>query len=335
MPPFSPHPSTLSTPDRRSPPPPSFTTRGGELLPPPPPLLRPTTFWRKTRRSGVTGASYSPSSHLIRRSTYIAAGLQFDSPIHDLSALCVESRVGLSPRQLVLPGAGSTTFWWPFPPPPSSTSDIASSTYASYIASSITPSLTPTPTPTSSSLPHNVKHTFNILYLIPVFAVVGLSILVAIIWLTHGCCTRKPKYRSLPRPQQVDDAFKAWKYEDILPLSCQHTKEYGFQCDCLGDEGGGLDDMKKVYLKKVVMDHDLFSSESPLSKLERDSVLMMEDKYTVVPGRRPRSTPITEEERLKRMVQKRRLQNHRESIASLPAGMVFSPPVVGVCGFAE
>lgn len=83
----------------------------GELVRPPPPLcklhlivhihpillfitVRPTTFWRKTRRSGVTGASYSPSSHLIRRSTYIAAGLTFDSPVHDLSALCVESRVG-------------------------------------------------------------------------------------------------------------------------------------------------------------------------------------------------------------------------------------------------
>lgn len=66
----------------------------GELVRPPPPLLRPTTFWRKTRRSGVTGASYSPSSHLIRRSTYIAAGLTFDAPVHDLSALCVESRVG-------------------------------------------------------------------------------------------------------------------------------------------------------------------------------------------------------------------------------------------------
>jgi len=92
---------------------PVSSTRGGELVRPPPPLrmsstkyhdtvllltvrflVRPTTFWRKTRRSGVTGASYSPSSHLIRRSTYIAAGLQFDAPVHDLSALCVESRVG-------------------------------------------------------------------------------------------------------------------------------------------------------------------------------------------------------------------------------------------------
>ncbi|KAG6827868.1 hypothetical protein H0H92_010168 [Tricholoma furcatifolium] len=64
------------------------TTRGGELIRPPPPLLRPTTFWRKTRKSGVSGPSYSPASHLIRRSTFIAAGLSFDSPVHDLSALC-------------------------------------------------------------------------------------------------------------------------------------------------------------------------------------------------------------------------------------------------------
>ncbi|KAJ6552050.1 hypothetical protein DFH09DRAFT_601082 [Mycena vulgaris] len=70
-----------------------MTMRGGELVRPPPPLLRPTTFWRRAHRSGVAAASYSPASHLIRRSTYIAAGLAFDSPMHDLSALCVESRL--------------------------------------------------------------------------------------------------------------------------------------------------------------------------------------------------------------------------------------------------
>lgn len=88
------------------------SAKAGELIRPAPPLcensllihlrlaliilllVRPTTFWRKTRRSGVTGASYSPSSHLIRRSTFIAAGLSLDKPIADLSALCVESRVG-------------------------------------------------------------------------------------------------------------------------------------------------------------------------------------------------------------------------------------------------
>ncbi|KAJ7827984.1 hypothetical protein B0H13DRAFT_2680238 [Mycena leptocephala] len=70
-----------------------MTMRGGELVRPPPPLLRPTTFWRKAHRSGVAAANYSPSSHLIRRSTYIAAGLAFDAPMHDLSALCVESRL--------------------------------------------------------------------------------------------------------------------------------------------------------------------------------------------------------------------------------------------------
>ncbi|KAF9484614.1 hypothetical protein BDN70DRAFT_903594 [Pholiota conissans] len=89
--------TSFTTIDRNS-------TRGGELVRPPPPLLRPTTFWRKTRRSGVTGASYSPASHLIRRSTYIAAGLSFDAPIHDLSALCVESRVGF----IVIPPVDQT-----------------------------------------------------------------------------------------------------------------------------------------------------------------------------------------------------------------------------------
>ncbi|KAL4062648.1 hypothetical protein J3A83DRAFT_1790331 [Scleroderma citrinum] len=65
----------------------------GEVRKPPPLLFRPTTFWRKTRRSGVTGASYSPSSFLVRRSTFIAAGLSQDSPGFDLSALGAESRV--------------------------------------------------------------------------------------------------------------------------------------------------------------------------------------------------------------------------------------------------
>ncbi|KAJ7076103.1 hypothetical protein B0H15DRAFT_1026715 [Mycena belliarum] len=70
-----------------------MTMRGGELVRPPPPLLRPTTFWRRAHRSGVAAASYSPSSHLIRRSTYITAGLSFGSPTHALSAFCVESRL--------------------------------------------------------------------------------------------------------------------------------------------------------------------------------------------------------------------------------------------------
>ncbi|KAJ8596024.1 hypothetical protein M405DRAFT_806285 [Rhizopogon salebrosus TDB-379] len=66
-----------------------------ELKRPPPPLFRPTTFWRKTKRSGVTGASYSPASHLVRRATFLAAGLSLDTPAADLSALGVESRVAV------------------------------------------------------------------------------------------------------------------------------------------------------------------------------------------------------------------------------------------------
>lgn len=58
-------------------------------------IVRPRTFWRKTKRSGVTGAFYSPASHLVRRSTFLAAGLSLDSPDADLSALGVESRVSV------------------------------------------------------------------------------------------------------------------------------------------------------------------------------------------------------------------------------------------------
>ncbi|KAJ7226995.1 hypothetical protein GGX14DRAFT_555577 [Mycena pura] len=91
-----------------------MTLRGGELVRPPPPLracppptstststltnrltpaVRPTTFWRRAHRSGVAAASYSPAAHLVRRSTFIAAGLALDAPLHDLSALGVESRI--------------------------------------------------------------------------------------------------------------------------------------------------------------------------------------------------------------------------------------------------
>jgi hypothetical protein len=57
--------------------------------------VRPKPFWRNTCRSAVTGTFYASSLHLIRRSTFIAAGLRFDKPIADLSALGVESRIGI------------------------------------------------------------------------------------------------------------------------------------------------------------------------------------------------------------------------------------------------
>ncbi|KAF8530250.1 hypothetical protein BU17DRAFT_78889 [Hysterangium stoloniferum] len=56
---------------------------------PPPPLLRPSAFWRNTWRSAL----YTPSFHLVRRSTFIAAGLTLDQPVCDLSAFEVESRI--------------------------------------------------------------------------------------------------------------------------------------------------------------------------------------------------------------------------------------------------
>jgi hypothetical protein len=57
--------------------------------------VRPRPFWRNTCRSAVTGTFYASSLHPIRRSTFIAAGLRFDKPIADLSALGVESRIGI------------------------------------------------------------------------------------------------------------------------------------------------------------------------------------------------------------------------------------------------
>jgi len=56
--------------------------------------VRPKPFWRNTTRSAVARTFYA-LSHLIRRSTFIAAGLRFDKPVADLSALGVESRVGI------------------------------------------------------------------------------------------------------------------------------------------------------------------------------------------------------------------------------------------------
>ena len=56
--------------------------------------VRPKLFWRNTTRPAVAGTFYA-SHHLIRRSTFIAASLRFDKPVADLSALGVESRVGI------------------------------------------------------------------------------------------------------------------------------------------------------------------------------------------------------------------------------------------------
>jgi hypothetical protein len=56
------------------------------------PLVRLKPFWRHTHRSLVTGTFYASSLH---RSTFIVAGLRFDKPIADLSALGVESCIGI------------------------------------------------------------------------------------------------------------------------------------------------------------------------------------------------------------------------------------------------
>jgi hypothetical protein len=65
------------------------------------PLVRPTTFWKNTQRSALATPAYSPSSHLIRRSTFVVAGFDTSEPLGDIGALCVESRTPT--HSLVLP----------------------------------------------------------------------------------------------------------------------------------------------------------------------------------------------------------------------------------------
>ncbi|KAG5637501.1 hypothetical protein H0H81_004326 [Sphagnurus paluster] len=227
------------------------STRGGELIRPPPPLLRPTTFWRKTRRSGVSGPSYSPSSHLIRRSTFIAAGLSFDAPVHDLSALDTdESTVEFRTRHKwdinyrdvgnpIVDLLQTTSInWWPYPPdggpasrpppttstpllvisvaptsqppvqpPPTSTvvttsSNSTTNTTPSTGIITITalPPLDPTEVPTPivqpKKSPRPEEQKFRLIYLAPVFVILGILWGSITAWFAYGCVTRRPKVRS-------------------------------------------------------------------------------------------------------------------------------------------
>lgn len=61
-------------------------------------LVRPTTFWRNIPRSAVAAPDFSP---VIRRSTFVAAGIQVDRPLSGLSALGVETRG--PPAPVILP----------------------------------------------------------------------------------------------------------------------------------------------------------------------------------------------------------------------------------------
>ena len=81
--------------------PPPLSAHSNSLITAPSPAGRPKTFWRHTSRSGVTASAYSPSSHLVRRATFVAAGrdrdVASDKPpaTADLSALCLASRISL------------------------------------------------------------------------------------------------------------------------------------------------------------------------------------------------------------------------------------------------
>ncbi|KZT35982.1 hypothetical protein SISSUDRAFT_104454 [Sistotremastrum suecicum HHB10207 ss-3] len=64
---------------------------------PRPSLLRPTSFWRTHPRSATTAPAYSPSSHLVRRATFVAAGLEGEIMMHNNAsasalAMAVEGR---------------------------------------------------------------------------------------------------------------------------------------------------------------------------------------------------------------------------------------------------
>ena len=61
-------------------------------------VVRPTTFWRNIPRSAVAAPDFSP---VIRRSTFVAAGMQVDRPLSGLSALGVEARG--PPAPVILP----------------------------------------------------------------------------------------------------------------------------------------------------------------------------------------------------------------------------------------
>jgi hypothetical protein len=76
----------------------SRISRACQLLTPGTMPVRPTTFWKNIPRSAVAAPDFSP---VIRRSTFIAAGIQVDRPLSGLSALGVETRG--PPTPVILP----------------------------------------------------------------------------------------------------------------------------------------------------------------------------------------------------------------------------------------
>jgi len=48
------------------------------IQPPSPSLLRPKSFWKNHPRSALTSLAYSPCSQVVRRSTFVAAGMNID-----------------------------------------------------------------------------------------------------------------------------------------------------------------------------------------------------------------------------------------------------------------
>lgn len=55
----------------------------GLIQPPSPSLLRPKSFWKNHPRSALTSLAWSPSSQVVRRSTFVAAGMNIDQGFWD------------------------------------------------------------------------------------------------------------------------------------------------------------------------------------------------------------------------------------------------------------
>ncbi|KXN82482.1 hypothetical protein AN958_02492 [Leucoagaricus sp. SymC.cos] len=143
--------------------------------------------------------------------------------------------------------------------------EAPSSTISTFFTTIASSSTTAPPPSTASASPlttdknnaetFDIKpHKFNILYLVPVFAVVGVVVLAGVVWLIYGCCTRRPKYRSsfsrpssrfcrdlnraptgLPDDQIYEkDAFSREKME----LGEQHATFRAFRYEDLAEDPG-------------------------------------------------------------------------------------------------
>lgn len=143
-------------------------------------------------------------------------------------------------------------------------------------------------------------------YLIPILSVFVLISLAAACWLMYGCCTRRPKYRCAQDKDWDDvEGFKALKYDDCT----SQALIYDDKADCNPQPSSDPD-------RQSLLDH----------AFKWPSVTELPRSITVSNHNTDLSREITR--------QRERLTKHRESMASLPAGMLYSPPSVAVSMFS-